>query len=151
MKKKMLVLALVLVVLVLVPACKKKAPGQMSSEAMLAMVPEGPVMLMAFNFQQFAALDLFDKTVKKDWQRTTPRRPRTSRITRISCNQTGIDLQKDVYAVVAAMYGGLDSENPEAGRHRQHEIRPGQAAGRVQAEAGVHGRGNIPRPGPCIP
>ena len=28
--------------------------------------------------------------------------------------KTGIDLQKDVFAVVGAIYGGFDSENPEA-------------------------------------
>ena len=28
--------------------------------------------------------------------------------------KTGVDLQKDVYAVVAAIYGSFESENPEA-------------------------------------
>ncbi len=112
MKKKVLLLTLVLVMLLLVPACKKKAPGQLGSEAMLAMVPEGPAMIMAFNFQQFAALDLFDKMIKDDWQKN-PKAGKAFKDYQDFVKQTGIDLQKDVYAVVAAVYGGFDSENPE--------------------------------------
>jgi hypothetical protein len=113
MKKKVLVLALVMFALVLVPACKKKAPGQMNSEAMLAMVPEGPVMLMAFNFQQFAALDFFDKTIKQDWQKNA-KAGKAFKDYQDFVQKTGIDLQKDVYSVVGAVYGNFDSENPEA-------------------------------------
>lgn len=112
MKKKVLVLALVMFTLVLVPACKKKAPGQLSSEAMLGMVPEGPVMLMAFNFQQFTTLEFFDKTFKKNWQQNK-KAAEAFKDYQDFVDQTGIDLQKDVYGVVAAMYGGLDSQNPE--------------------------------------
>jgi len=112
MKKKVLALTLVLVVLLLLPACKKKAPGQMSSEAMLAMVPAGPVMLMAFNFQQFAALDLFDNMIKKDWQKNA-KAGKAFKDYQDFVDKTGVDLQKDVYAVVGTIYGGFDSENPE--------------------------------------
>jgi hypothetical protein len=112
MKKKVLVLALVLFALALVPACKKKAAGQMNSEAMLAMVPEGPVMLMAFNFQQFTTLELFDKTFKQNWQENK-KAAETFKDYQDFVNQTGIDLQKDVYSVVAAMYGALESDKPE--------------------------------------
>jgi len=112
MKKKMLVLTLVFVMLLLVPACKKKAPGQLGSEAMLAMVPEGPSMLMAFNFQQFAALDLFDKMIKDDWQKNA-KAGKAFKDYQDFVAQTGVDLQKDVYAVVGAVYGGVDSQNPD--------------------------------------
>lgn len=112
MKKKVLVLTLVFFMLLLVPACKKKAPGQISSEAMLAMVPEGPSMLIAFNFQQFAALDLFDKMIKDDWQKNA-KAGKAFKNYGDFVQQTGIDLQKDVFAVVGAMYGGVDSENQE--------------------------------------
>ena len=113
MKKKILALSLILVVLLLIPACKKKAAGQMNTEAMLAMVPEGPVMLMAFNFRQFAALDLFDKTVKEDWQKNA-KAGKAFKDYQDFVQQTGIDLQKDVFAVIGAMYGSMDSQNPEA-------------------------------------
>lgn len=113
MKKKLLVLVLVLFALVLVPACKKKGAGQMNSEAMLGMVPEGPVMLMAFNFQQFAGLDFFDKTVKEDWQKNA-KAGKAFKDYRDFVQKTGIDLEKDVYCVVGAIYGGFDKENPEA-------------------------------------
>src|SRR4030042_5325905 len=113
MKKKVLALTIVFVVLLLlVPACTKKAPGQISSEALLAMVPEGPSMLMAFNFQQFAALDLFDKMIKDDWQKNA-KAGKAFKNYGDFVKQTGIDLQKDVFAVVGAMYGGVDSENQE--------------------------------------
>lgn len=112
MKKQVLALTLVFVMLLLVPACKKKAPGQISNEAMLAMVPDGPVMLMAFNFKQFAGLDLFDKMIKKDWQKNA-QAGKSFKDYQDFVGQTGVDLQKDVYSVVAAMYGGLDSDNPE--------------------------------------
>ena len=112
MKMKLLVLTLVFAVLLTVPACTKKAPGQASSEAMLAMVPEGPSMLMAFNFQQFAALDLFDKMIKEDWQKNA-KAGKAFKDYADFVQQTGIDLQKDVFAVVGAMYGGVDSENQE--------------------------------------
>ncbi len=94
---------------------------------MLAMVPDGPVMLLAFNFKQFAGLDLFDKMVKKDWQNNA-KAGKEFKDYQDFVNQTGIDLQKDVYSVVAAMYGSMDSEQRGSGRHRQYEIRPGQAA-----------------------
>ena len=112
MKKKLLILTLVLLSLLLVPACKKKAPGQLGSEAMLAMVPEGPVMVMAFNFQQFAALDLFDKMVKDDWQKNA-KAGKAFKDYQDFVQQTGVDLQKDVYAVVAAVYGDFGGDNPE--------------------------------------
>jgi hypothetical protein len=113
MKKKILALSLVFVVLLLVPACKKKAPGQLGSEAMLAMIPEGPVMLMAFNFQQFASLNLFDKMIKEDWQKNAKAGKAFANYQDF-VQKTGVDLQKDVYAVAGAIYGGFDSENPEA-------------------------------------
>jgi hypothetical protein len=112
MNKKMLLVTLVFAMLLVMPACKKKAPGQISSEAMLAMVPDGPVMLMAFNFKQFAALDLFDKMIKKDWQKNaTPAKAFKDYPDFVE--KTGIDLQKDVYSVVGAIYGDFDSKNPE--------------------------------------
>jgi hypothetical protein len=112
MKKKVLALTLVFVVLLLVPACKKKAPGQVGSEAMLAMVPEGPVMLMAFNFQQFAALNLFDKMIKEDWQKNA-KAGKVFKDYPDFVAKTGVDLQKDVYTVVGAIYGDLGGKNPE--------------------------------------
>jgi len=112
MKKKVLALTLVFIVLLLVPACKKKAPGQISNEAMLAMVPDGPVLLMAFNFKQFAGLELFDKMIKKDWQQNA-KAGKAFKDYQDFVNQTVVDLQKDVYSVVASMYGALDSNNPE--------------------------------------
>jgi hypothetical protein len=112
MKNKMLVLPLVLVMLLLVPACKKKAPGQLGSEAMLAMVPEGPVMLMGFDFQKFASLSFFDKALKEDWQKN-PKAGEAFKDYQDFVQKTGIDLQKDVYTIVAAIYGGFESENPE--------------------------------------
>jgi hypothetical protein len=112
MKKKVLVLSLVLIALVLVPACKKKAAGQLSSEDMLSMLPEGPVVLMAFNFQQFTTLELFDKTFKKNWQKNK-KAAVVFKDYQDFVNQTGVDLQKDVYGVVAAVYGSFESKNPE--------------------------------------
>ena len=113
MKRKMLVLSLVLFVLLLAPACKKKAAGQMNAEAMLTMVPEGPVMLMAFDFQRFAALNFIDKALKDDWQKNA-KAAKDFKNYQEFVEKTGVDLQKDVYAVVAAIYGGFESENPEA-------------------------------------
>ena len=113
MKKKVLVLSLVLVVMLLAPACKKKAAGQMNSEAMLAMVPEGPVMIMAFDFQRLAGLNFFDKTLKADWQKNA-KAAKDFKDYQEFVQKTGVDLQKDVFAVVGAIYGGFESENPEA-------------------------------------
>jgi hypothetical protein len=112
MKKKVWVLSLVLIALVLVPACKKKAAGQLGSEDMLGMLPEGPVMLMAFNFQQFTTLELFDKTFKQNWQQNK-KAAAVFKDYQDFVNQTGVDLQKDVYGVVAAIYGSFESKNPE--------------------------------------
>jgi hypothetical protein len=113
MKKKVMALTLVFGLLLLVPACgKKKAAGQLSTEDMLTMVPSGPVMLMGFNFQQFSTLELFDKTFKENWQKNAKANMAFKDYNDF-VQQTGIDLQKDVYAVVAAVYGGLESENPD--------------------------------------
>jgi hypothetical protein len=112
MSKKMLVLTLVCALLLVMPACKKKAPGRLSSEGTLALIPEGAVMLLAFDFQQFADLALFDKLLKDDWQKG-------SGPGQIFANyqdfvqKTGIDLKKDVYSVVAGIYGELGGENPQ--------------------------------------
>ncbi|MCU0237588.1 MAG: hypothetical protein MUC72_10965 [Acidobacteria bacterium] len=113
MKKKMLVLSLVLIVMLLAPACKKKAAGQMNSEALLAMVPEGPVMVMAFDFQRLAALNFFDKALKDDWQKNA-KAAKDFKDYQDFVQKTGIDLQKDVYAIVAAVYGSFEMENPDA-------------------------------------
>ena len=113
MKKKVLALALVFGMLLLVSACgKKKAPGQLATEDMLSMVPSGPVMLMGFNFQQFSTLELFNKTLKENWQKNT-KEGLAFKDYNDFVQQTGVDLQKDVYAVVAAVYGGFESENPD--------------------------------------
>jgi hypothetical protein len=113
MKKKILVLSLVLVAMLLAPACKKKAAGQMNSEAMLAMVPEGPVLLMAFDFQRLAALNFFDKALKDDWQKNA-KAAKDFKDYQEFVQKTGVDLQKDVYSVVGALYGGFESEKPQA-------------------------------------
>ena len=112
MNKKMLAMVMVLAMLLIVPACKKKAPGQLSSEAMLGMVPEGPMMVMAFDFQRFAALNFFDKALKQDWQNNA-KAAKDFKDYQEFVQKTGVDLQKDVYAVVAAIYGSFESENPE--------------------------------------
>ncbi len=112
MKKKMSVLILVLLMLLAVPACKKKAAGQMTADAMLGMVPEGAIMVMAFDFQRFANLKFFDKTLKEDWEGSA-KAAKEFKDYQEFVQKTGIDLQKDVYAIVAAMYGSFDSENPE--------------------------------------
>ena len=111
-KKKMLALTLSLAVMLLAPACKKKAPGQLGSEALLAMLPEGPVMLVSFNLQQLASLDFFDKMIKEDWQKSA-KAGRAFKDYQDFKQQTGIDLQKDLYASVIAIYGGFGSENPD--------------------------------------
>lgn len=113
MKKKMLALSLVLVVMLLAPACKKKAAGQMNSEALLAMVPEGPVMIMAFDFQRLAGLNFFDKALKDDWQKNA-KAAKDFKNYQDFVQKTGVDLQKDVFAVVGAIYGGFESQNPDA-------------------------------------
>jgi hypothetical protein len=113
MKKKMLALCLVLVVMLLVPACKKKAAAALNSEAMLAMVPEGPMMVMAFDFQRFAALNFFDKALKEDWQKNV-KGAKDFKDYQEFVQKTGIDLQKDVYAVVGAVYGSFDDKDSQA-------------------------------------
>ncbi len=112
MNRKMWILILVLAMLSVMPACKKKASGQMDAEAMLVMVPEGPVMLMAFDFQRFANLNFFDKTLKQDWQ-TNAKTAKEFKDYPEFVQKTGVDLQKDVYTIVAALYGGFESKNPE--------------------------------------
>ena len=111
-KKNVLALALVLVVMLLVPACKKKAPGQLGSEAILAMVPEGPVMLVSFNLQQLTSLDFFDKIIKEEWQKNVKAGEAFKDYGDFMA-QTGIDLQKDMYAAVIAIYGGFESQDPD--------------------------------------
>lgn len=112
MNKKMLVVTLVCALLLVMPACKKKTPGRLSREGTLALVPEGAVMLLAFDFQQFADLALFDKMLKDDWQKG-------SGPGQVFANyqdfvqKTGIDLKKDVYTVVAGVYGELGGENQQ--------------------------------------
>jgi len=112
MKKKLLAMVLVLAVMLLVPACKKKAAGQMNSEAMLAMVPEGPMMLIGFNLQQLSSLKFFDKMLQEDWQKN-PTGGKAFKDYQDFKRQTGIDLQKDLYASVLAIYGDFESKNPE--------------------------------------
>lgn len=112
MKKKMLALSLVLMLLLLVPACKKKAAGAMTSEALLSMVPEGPMMLMAFDFQRFAALNFFDKALKEGFQKNT-KATKDFKDYQEFVQKTGVDLQKDVYMVVGAVYGNLDDKDAQ--------------------------------------
>ncbi len=112
MNKKMWIVVLVFAMLLVVPACKKKAAGQMNTEAMLDMVPEGSMMVMAFDFQRFAALNFFDKALKEDWKKNA-KAAEDFKDYQEFVQKTGVDLQKDVYAIVAAVYGNLDSEKPE--------------------------------------
>lgn len=111
MKKKTLTLTLVLVLMLLAPACKKKAAGQMSSQDMLSMVPDGPVVLMAFDFQRFAALSFVDKALKEDWQKSA-KGAKEFKDYQEFVQQTGVDLQKDVYGVVVALYGNFEDKEP---------------------------------------
>jgi hypothetical protein len=111
MKKKTLTLTLVLMMLLLAPACKKKAAGQMNPQDMLAMVPGNPVVLMAFDFQRFAALSFFDKALKEDWQKN-PRGAKEFKDYQEFVQQTGVDLQKDVYGVVVALFGSFEDKEP---------------------------------------
>jgi hypothetical protein len=113
MSKKMLVLTLVFALLLVMPACKKKTPGRLSSEGALAMIPDGAVMLLAFDFQQFAELALFDKMLKDDWQKG-PGPGKVFANYQDFVQKTGIDLKKDVYTVVAGVYGELGSDTPQA-------------------------------------
>jgi hypothetical protein len=99
--------------LLIIPACKKKSPGRLSSEGTLAMIPEGAVMLLAFDFQQFAELALFDKMLKDDWQKG-PGSGKVFANYQDFVQKTGIDLKKDVYTVVAGIYGEMGGENPQA-------------------------------------
>ncbi|MCU0276782.1 MAG: hypothetical protein MUF02_08040 [Acidobacteria bacterium] len=112
MNKKLLALFLVLAVMLLAPACKKKAAGQMNSEAMLAMVPEAPAALVGFNLQQLTSLEFFDKMLKEGVQKQAGAGKAFKDYADFK-QQTGIDLQKDVFAAVVAVYGNFDSENPE--------------------------------------
>jgi hypothetical protein len=113
MKKRYgLALALVLAVALLVPACKKKSPGQLGSEGILALVPEGPVVLISLNLQQLASLDFFDKMIKEDWQKNVKAGQAFKDYADFKA-QTGIDLQKDLYGAVVGMYGSFESENPD--------------------------------------
>lgn len=112
MNKKMLVLLMVFAMLLVVPACKKKAAGQMKQEAMLDMVPEGPMMIMAFDFQRFAALNFIDKALKEDWGKNA-KAAQDFKDYQEFVQQTGVDLQKDVYSIVVAVYGSFESKNPD--------------------------------------
>ncbi len=109
MKKKMLALSLVLVVMLLAPACKKKAAVGVNSEALLAMVPEGALMVMAFDFQRFAALNFFDKALKEDWKKNA-KGAKDFKDYQEFVQKTGIDLQQDVYMVVGAVFGSFDDK-----------------------------------------
>jgi hypothetical protein len=112
MKKKLLAMALVMAMVLLVTGCKKKAAGQMSSGAMLAMVPEGPVALIGFNLQQLVSLKFFDKMLKEDWQKNA-KAGKAFKDYPDFVRQTGVDLEKDLFASVLAVYGAFDSDNPE--------------------------------------
>lgn len=113
MKKLWLALPLILVLLLLAPACKKKAGAPVGGDDLLALVPEGPVMVMAFDFQRFATLSFFDKALKEDWKKNV-KGAEGFKDYQEFVQQTGIDLQKDVYAVVAAVYGGLEQKDADA-------------------------------------
>ena len=112
MNKKIWLLVLIPALLLAMPACKKKATGQMEAEAMLGMVPEGPIVLMAFDFQRFATLNFFDKALKEDWQKNA-KAGKEFKDYQEFVQQTGVDLQKDVYTIVAALYGSFEAESPE--------------------------------------
>jgi hypothetical protein len=112
MNKKMGVVFLVLAMLLVMPACKKKSPGQLNREGMLAMVPDGAVMLLNFDFQQFSGLAMFDKMIKDDWKKDDgPGKVFANYEDFVQ--KTGIDLKKDVFGVTAAAYGDLGGENAQ--------------------------------------
>ena len=50
------------------------------------MILEGAIMLLAFDFQQFSDLALFDNMFKDDWQKV-PDRGRSSPLRRTSCKK----------------------------------------------------------------
>ncbi|MCX6558407.1 MAG: hypothetical protein NTW95_13420 [Candidatus Aminicenantes bacterium] len=112
MNKKMMVLTLVLVMLLVMPACKKKTPGRLSNEGALAMVPDGASMLLNFDFLKFSDLALFDKMLKDDWKKDGgPGKVFADYPDFVQ--KTGIDLKKDVYAVTAGIYGELGGAEPQ--------------------------------------
>jgi len=113
MNKKMVVLTLVLAtLLVIMPACKKKAPGRLSGESALAMVPDGAIMVLNFDFLKFSDLALFDKMLKDDWKKEGgPGKVFANYPDFVQ--KTGIDLKKDVYSVTAGIYGELGGAEPQ--------------------------------------
>ncbi len=112
MKKRMLALTLILAVMLFVPGCKKKGSGSQSSKALLSMVPEGATVLIGFNLQQLTSLEFFKKMLKEDWQKNV-KAGKAFKDYQDFVQQTGIDLEKDLYASVIAVYGGFDSKDPE--------------------------------------
>lgn len=113
MKKQLVALTLILALMLLAPACKKKAAAPAAAGDMLAMVPDGAMMLMSFDFQRFASLRFFDKALKDDWRKTVKGGEGFENYQEF-VQKTGIDLQKDVHFVVAAVYGGLEQKDTEA-------------------------------------
>jgi hypothetical protein len=112
MNKKMMVLTLVLAMLLVMPACKKKTPGRLGGEGALAMVPDGAVMLLNFDFLKFSDLALFDKMLKDDWKKDGgPGKVFADYPDFVK--KTGIDLKKDVYSVTAGIYGELGGAEPQ--------------------------------------
>jgi hypothetical protein len=112
MNKKMMVLTLVLVMLLVMPACKKKTLGRLSGDGALAMVPDGAVMVLNFDFLKFSDLALFDKMLKDDWKKDGgPGKVFADYPDFVQ--KTGIDLKKDVYSVTAGIYGELGGAEPQ--------------------------------------
>jgi hypothetical protein len=116
MKKLSVVLMCVMVLgaSLFMSGCKKKGAvaGKANSGDVAALLPDGAIMVMAFNVQKFGTMSFFEK-MKQEGFKPKEGEPQTFKDYADFVQKTGVDPQKDVFFVTAGIYGKLEDKEPD--------------------------------------
>jgi hypothetical protein len=110
MKRRLVTLSFIITVLtaalLLTPGCGKKGPGEEAPGGvdLLTMLPGDAAGVISVNFQKLSGLEFFDKMLKEE---KSEKPGELFKNYEDFVNKTGIDLQRDVFAMAVAVMGPL--------------------------------------------
>ncbi len=102
-----LAVTLFLFSLLIVSGCGDKGVGSAKGEDLLTFVPENAAGMLAVNFKKVAELEVFNKTIEDLKKKQPEPEEKGFKSYQDFIDQTGIDPQKDIHALVLAFFGDL--------------------------------------------
>ncbi|HLP47128.1 MAG TPA: hypothetical protein VK469_14340 [Candidatus Kapabacteria bacterium] len=107
------VMTVLFFMLLFFPGCQKGKTGTLSASGvdLIKMLPESSTGVIYINFKDLAKLEFFDKMVK---EKKSEKPGEMFKDYQDFVNKTGIDPQKDIFAMAFAIPGNMTPGNPEA-------------------------------------